>query len=442
MLPILLYITYALLFLYFVKKCHFFNIKGIGFNYLSVAFIVKLLFSFLLFFVYYYYYGNNRFESDAFRYYDDALTLAHFAFEYPREITKLFFGFYEKEELLFITDNLFFWYKSHNYGLFNDNQTMIRINFIFSFISLGNYHIHALMMNMISFIGLTALYKSIILMIQDANQKLTFAAIFFIPTVLFWGSSVLKESLLLCCIGLFLYASLKLFLEKFKPTLLLLAIVNLIILFMLKVYVILAFIPCLSVYLLVRKFDIKKIGLTYLTGILFFYFLGDLSLKLITNNTLVEIIANKQWDFIKLAQNSGAGSYFQIPLLEENLWSLIINTPNAVLNSFFRPFPWEISSPMMLLNTIENMTFFGLIMFCLFVRKNGLEKQQLHFLFFSLTYVLLLFAIIGLTTPVSGALVRYKLPALPFLLIAFFSIIDDDKLNKKFPNIHSFIQPK
>ena len=88
--------------------------------------------------------------------------------------------------------------------------------------------------------------------------------------------SVLKESLLLCCIGLFLYASLKLFLEKFKPTLLLLAIVNLIILFMLKVYVILAFIPCLSVYLLVRKFDIKKIGLTYLTGFLIFYFLGDL----------------------------------------------------------------------------------------------------------------------------------------------------------------------
>ena len=39
-----------------------------------------------------------------------------------------------------------------------------------------------------------------------------------------------------------------------------------------------------------------------------------------------------------------------------------------------------------------------------------------------------LFAIIGITTPITGALVRYKVPALPFLVIGILTFIDPKKL--------------
>jgi len=52
-------------------------------------------------------------------------------------------------------------------------------------------------------------------------------------------------------------------------------------------------------------------------------------------------------------------------------------------------------------------------------------------MFFCAGFVLILFILTGIATPVMGAIVRYKVPALPFLLIVFLLIIDKDKLLKK-----------
>jgi hypothetical protein len=38
--------------------------------------------------------------------------------------------------------------------------------------------------------------------------------------------------------------------------------------------------------------------------------------------------------------------------------------------------------------------------------------------------------IIGLTTPIIGAIVRYKIPAIPFLMIAALMFFDSQKLPK------------
>ena len=50
---------------------------------------------------------------------------------------------------------------------------------------------------------------------------------------------------------------------------------------------------------------------------------------------------------------------------------------------------------------------------------------------FALFFALIQFAVIGLTTPVIGAMVRYKVVALPFLYTIFMLCIDKDALLKK-----------
>ena len=49
-------------------------------------------------------------------------------------------------------------------------------------------------------------------------------------------------------------------------------------------------------------------------------------------------------------------------------------------------------------------------------------------MYFCACFVILLFTLIGLTTPILGAAVRYKIPAIPFLVIAFLFILDKQKL--------------
>ena len=48
--------------------------------------------------------------------------------------------------------------------------------------------------------------------------------------------------------------------------------------------------------------------------------------------------------------------------------------------------------------------------------------------FVSLVFCLLLALVIGWTTPVIGALVRYRVPLLPFLLLAFMCIADPKRI--------------
>ena len=63
----------------------------------------------------------------------------------------------------------------------------------------------------------------------------------------------------------------------------------------------------------------------------------------------------------------------------------------------------------------------------LFRRKKIDGKIWVYGLF---SFVVLLFVIIGLTVPVSGAMVRYKTPAIPFMLVLFLLLIDQQKISK------------
>jgi hypothetical protein len=46
---------------------------------------------------------------------------------------------------------------------------------------------------------------------------------------------------------------------------------------------------------------------------------------------------------------------------------------------------------------------------------------------------------IGLVTPILGAIVRYKLPLMPFILMIIFTFTDIEKLIQKFPFIKKLV---
>ena len=105
-----------------------------------------------------------------------------------------------------------FWSRSYNFGLINDNQTIIRFNALIQFFSFGNYQIHNILFNLLSFTGLLAIWKFFKTKFE-VKKWMLLLSLFLFPTVLLWTSGVLKESILIFALGFFLYF----FFVKAKP---------------------------------------------------------------------------------------------------------------------------------------------------------------------------------------------------------------------------------
>ena len=132
-----------------------------------------------------------------------------------------------------------------------------------------------------------------------------------------------------------------------------------------------------------------------------------------------------------------AGSYYEIPILEPNSSSFLSLFPLGICNTWIQPGLDNISSPLMLFAAIENALLIGIMMFCLFFFKP--QSTHLNFACFCIGFGLILFGIIGATTPIIGALVRYRIPGLPFFLIFFLLYYNKKKAIKMIPSL-KFLQ--
>ena len=73
----------------------------------------------------------------------------------------------------------------------------------------------------------------------------------------------------------------------------------------------------------------------------------------------------------------------------------------------------------------KDLTTAIILLAILFFRVPKTAEKPIFY--FCLFYFVIIFTLSGLTTPVLGALVRYKTPALPFFLIFLLYLINFDK---------------
>jgi len=154
-----------------------------------------------------------------------------------------------------------------------------------------------------------------------------------------------------------------------------------------------------------------------------------------------QILSQKQEDFNKLAGGlqtglnnkpiPKAGSAIKINKIEPTFLSFVKNSPQAFVNTLLRPFVWESRSPIILMAGIENMVVILFIILCLLFSK-PFKKVPWQYVLFCLSFSVIQLLFIGSTIPVVGAIVRYKVPVLPFLLIAFLLMLDKEKISNKF----------
>ncbi len=402
--------------------------KNIGLSAYDLAFLfgVKVLTGTALYFIYTYYY-TDRITADIFKYFDDGLILKDLAYcDFPSFLS-LFFGF-ENSSLPYheALNNMNFWSRSYNFGLINDNQTIIRANCIIHFFSFGNYHIHNIIFNLFSFAGLIAIWKFLNAKFQ-VKKWMLLLSLFLFPTILLWTSGVLKESILIFALGFFLYF----FFVKAKAIHKVFSLAFLFLLLGMKPYVIISLLPGF-LFLILRKVTAwKNVSAFFLTLVISIS--AGLLVHFFSPINFLDYIIDKQKAFFNVAEMSDAGSVYYFPELSTYL-DLILYSPLAFFNCLFRPFLWEANGVFSLLASAENLFFILLVsIFCLNFRRGKLSKWEVALLLF----VMLLSVLIGLTTPIFGAMVRYKMPMIPFLLIIILTRIDYRKIYDKLPFLKS-----
>ena len=204
-MEIILTVFYISIFIFIIYKFEFFKINELSMKTISIIFFLKILSGIIFFWIYTYYY-TDRANADIYKYFDDSKVMHEALSKKPFDFLKMISGI--KNDNAYFDKTYYFqmnnWYRKYESNVFNDNHIIIRFNSIVRIFSFGYYQVHNVFINFFSLLGLVALFKFFISNLNNKKPELIFAC-FLMPSVLFWGSGLLKEGLLIFGLGFLLY---------------------------------------------------------------------------------------------------------------------------------------------------------------------------------------------------------------------------------------------
>ncbi|MBI3133751.1 MAG: hypothetical protein HYZ14_03660 [Bacteroidetes bacterium] len=452
-------------------------------SWLALVWTAKLVCSLIYVYIFTTYYGEGyRIQGDALHFMEDSRVLADLAASDPQKYVSVLLGFQADDPGLLngplAQTNI--WDYGDNGDWINDNRLIIRLNSLVHFISFGNVYVHVTLFSMLSLLGLVLLYKAFANFVTA--RKLFFFAICLLPSIAFFGSGLTKETILIFSLGLLFWSVVKLVHEKFSLPVLISFLIAAMLCFFNKPYTGLVIVPLTLMLFAGSYFNWKKnllwVGsLLILGSAIFLSYMPD-------KFNLVEKISYKQKDMTNLARGGvffvtdssfcamdfsyfenfdtvgnnkivvtaetpgeyklfgekifhpfkikpaatpyeiylvaePSSSYFETTAINYQGINLVKTIPECLLNTLVRPFPNDPGSILKFVTIFQNwalLIFTGLVFF----RKKVLSAFERYWLFILLTASFILLLVIGWTTPVFGAIVRYKVPVDIFLLISLF----------------------
>ena len=314
------------------------------------------------------------------------------------------------------------------------SYAIIQIAAIFDLFTFSSYSATAVLFAAVAFVGMWLFFLTFYRQFPSLHQWLA-AAAFFIPSVFFWGSGILKDTITLSCLGAATYLVYQIGIERRAKTwLVLLLLTCLFIIYHVKIYILLMFLPAAIVWVFMANlYTIKNTmlriillpvvtGLSLLLGFMAISKAGEdnprYSLSAISKTAQITAYDIRYWT------GRDAGSGYTLGELDGTWQSMLRLAPDAINVSLFRPYLWEVSNPLMFLSSVESFSLLlvtlGVIVVCRrYVFKSMLYPPILFCLMFAIGFAFS----VGVSTFNFGTLMRYKIPLLPFYCTALIAII-------------------
>ncbi len=323
--------------------------------------------------------------------------------------------------------------------MWRDPQTffVIRLFSPLVMISGGSFLISSLLMSLISYTGLWKFYR-LLCRLYPALHKYFFFSALLIPSVLFWGSGLLKDSITITAALWVTYSIFRIFFQKKKILLNLIILVLMsVIILKIKPYILMSLTPGLLIWLFFNQVSrirnkLLRILVTPFTLSVVFVLVAFLYVRFGTYLGVygdIDSVASK----IKITQEdlkreaAYGSNYYDIGTIEPSLWGLIKKTPQALTAGLFRPFLWEARNPFIVLSGLENLGILLLLLFVLVKTGPGNFLKAIMrdpFLTYSFVFVIMFALGVGLASANFGALVRYRIPLMPFMVSGLFILLD------------------
>lgn len=339
------------------------------------------------------------------------------------------------------TSQIYFFRDSNSY-------TIIRLAAIFDLLTFSSYASTACFFAVIGFIGSWQFFLTFYKQYPSQHKALAVASL-FIPSVAVWGSGILKDSVMLACVGIATYQFYLIFFErKYGVSQILILIISLWMIFSVKKFILQAYLP--TVILWIGLSHLHKIRPTVLRTMLVPFVIliltasGYYAVKMIGEddekyaiNRLASTARVTAYD-IRYWSGRGAGSGYSLGELDGTFSTMLKLAPQAVNVSLFRPYLWEVRNPLMLLSALESFTLAVLVVhILLFKGSRVIRALKEPNVVFALTFAITFAFAVGISTFNFGTLARYKIPLLPFFATALVLIQSYEKSERKFSELET-----
>lgn len=310
---------------------------------------------------------------------------------------------------------------------------VVKISLFIVGFSMQSYLITTILCSALSFIGIWKLFR-VFAQEFPAIQKEMAISFLFVPSVFFWGSGLLKDTFTFAALGFFVSGAYNTFISSKRVfggifTMLLSGFV----IISIKPYILVGLVPSMILWIIVKY--IKKIEVATLRsislplllvlgvafGYAFLQIMGD-SLQEYKLDSFLDKAAVNQKD---LKSDYHKGNSFDIGEFDPTIQGISSKFFIATFSAIYRPMLFEVNNAVMFLASIENLLIliltFRVLWYIRFIRFFRYLKSH-HLLVFAFSFAILFAFFIGLSTSNFGALVRYKIPCMPFYIASLYII--------------------
>ncbi|MCB9225119.1 MAG: hypothetical protein R2780_01325 [Crocinitomicaceae bacterium] len=407
-------LIFVILFFYRHKK------STSEYRYFLPGVLIKVFGGVLFVLIYIYYYGFG----DTFLYHNGASILVDTFWDDPGTYFQLLIS-----DSGNLPPNLQQFAQSIPYSRTSEEWFMVKILSPINLISFKSYLVVTLFTSLISFVGSWKLFRVFNDIFKD-KSKLSFIAAFLIPSAFFWGSGVLKDSITLAAFNIFIF---HLYFGISQGKLGIWRLIALVIcvslIFILKSYIILAFLPSLGIILyLVFQSKIKSPVIRFASGpvilavIGFFFYSALISLSETSEKYSIESLETQAKGFHSW-HTTTAGSAYNLGEIEYTAFGVLTKIPAGLNVTFFRPYLWESNNVVMFISALESLTLLLLLLWGIIKWRSRIFKSisANPFLIGFLAYCIIFGFAVGFTSYNFGALMRYKIPisSLSFFILFF-----------------------
>jgi hypothetical protein len=308
---------------------------------------------------------------------------------------------------------------------------VVRLLIPLSALGIHLYFPTAIIVATITYSGLWKLYQTFLEEFPALKKELAIACL-FVPSCVFWGSGLMKDSFTLSAVGWFTYAFYHFFIKKErKLSYGLYLFISSFMILAIKPYIFFALLPGAILWLsnnLVKKINhsfIRSLATPIILSIggLGAYFaldqMGDNLGQYQVDKVLDKAVVSQQ----DMKAEYYHGNSFDIGNFDASLTGVASVGPMALFSGIFRPALWDVRNPVMLVSALENsylliLTLFLLIKLKIFGFFTLIRKNPM--LLFCMLFSLFFAFSVGLSVANFGSLVRLRIPELPFFVAGLF----------------------